>query len=70
MNTTGPSSANTSRYRFSRPGGVEIETRELSDDEAAEAVAREISQAQQVPVVIERYGHVDWEYITEADERD
>ncbi len=69
MSFTGPNDATTSLYRFSRPGGVEIETRRLSDDEAAEAVARELSRAQEVPVVIERFGHVDWEYVTEADER-
>ena len=54
---------------FLPPGGIEIETRELSNDEEAEIVAREISRAQEVPVVIERFGHVDWEYVTEADER-
>jgi hypothetical protein len=69
MTNTGPGSAQTSKYRFSRPGGIEIETRELSNDEEAELVAREISRAQEVPVVIERFGHVDWEYVTEADER-
>ena len=56
-------------YRFSRPGGDEIERRELNDDESAEMIARELSRAGEVPVVIERFGHVDWEYVTEADER-
>jgi hypothetical protein len=66
MTETGPQ---LGMYRFSRPDGTEIETRKVDDDDAAEAVARELSQAQQVPVTIERYGHVDWEYVTEADER-
>jgi hypothetical protein len=69
MTDTGPSSGKPSTYRFSRPGGIEIERHELNDDEAAEVIAREISKAQEVPVVIERFGHVDWEYVTEADER-
>jgi hypothetical protein len=56
-------------YRFSRPGGIEIETRALSSDDKAEEIARELSRAQETPVVIERHDHVDWEYVTEADER-
>lgn len=60
----------TARYRFTRPDETEIDTRELGTDEEAEAVARELSRAQNVVVVIERFGHVDWEYVTEADERD
>ena len=31
--------------------------------------ARELSKSQVVPVIIERHDHVDWEYVTEADER-
>ncbi len=69
MTDTGPQSVKSARYRFSRPGGAEIETRELDSDDDAEMVARELSRDQQVPVTIERYGHVDWEYVTEADER-
>jgi hypothetical protein len=69
MTDTGPQPIKSAQYRFSRPGGDEIETRELESDDAAEIVARELSRAQQVPVTIERYGHVDWEYVTEADER-
>ncbi|MGH9106166.1 MAG: hypothetical protein ACRDZX_10080 [Acidimicrobiales bacterium] len=57
-------------YRFSQPGEVEIETCQLDGDEAAEDHARELSKARQCPVVIERRDHVDWEYLTEADERD
>jgi hypothetical protein len=69
MTDTGPHSPKTSLYRFCRSDGTEIETRELDNDDVAEMVARDISKAQDVPVVIERYGHVDWEYVTEADER-
>ena len=69
MTDTGPNSGKPSIYRFSRPGGAEIERRELNDDESAEMIARELSRAQVVPVVIERFGHVDWEYVTESDER-
>jgi len=29
-----------------------------------------LSKARQIPVIIERRDHVDWEYVTEADERD
>jgi hypothetical protein len=68
MSITGPD-GEVWLYRFSRPGGVEIETRELADDDAAAAIARELSRAQETPVVIERHDHVDWEYVTEADER-
>jgi hypothetical protein len=69
MTDTGPHPAKASRYRFSRPDGAEIEIQELDSDDAAEMVARELSKAQDIPVVIERFGHVDWEYVTEADER-
>ncbi len=65
----GPSGGNTWLYRFSQPGGIEIETRQLDGDETAEEIARELSKSQEVPVVIERHNHVDWEYVTEADER-
>jgi hypothetical protein len=69
MSNTGPSGGNTWLYRFSQPGGIEIETRQLDGDESAEEIARELSKSQEVPVVIERHNHVDWEYVTEADER-
>ena len=46
-----------------------METCELSGDDAAETHARELSKARESPVVIERHDHVDWEYVTEADER-
>ena len=69
MTSTGSSSGQTWLYRFSRPGGAEVETRQLDGDEAAEDLARELSKAQETPIVIERHDHVDWEYVTEADER-
>ncbi|MGA3218327.1 MAG: hypothetical protein ABSE77_04480 [Acidimicrobiales bacterium] len=69
MTDTGPSSAITHLYRFSRPGGTEIESRELTSDDAAEVYARELSKGQGTPVIIEHHDHVDWEYVTEVDER-
>jgi hypothetical protein len=69
MTDTGPSSPITHRYRFSRPGGAEIETRDLDSDEAAEAQARELSKGQDTPVIVEHHDHVDWEYVTEVDNR-
>ena len=56
-------------YRFSRPGGIEIETRELGTDDAADAYARALSKPQGTPVIVEHHDHVDWEYVTEVDER-
>jgi hypothetical protein len=66
-----PPSPGTWRYRFSLPeGGDEIEVQEFDGDESAEARARELSRARQAPIVIQRlHGHVDWRYVTEADER-
>ena len=69
MSNTAPSSGKTSLYRFSKPGGIEIETRDLGSDETAEEHARELSKTQEAPIIIERHNHVDWEYVTEADER-
>jgi hypothetical protein len=69
MTDTGPQSAKKSRYRFCRPDGTEIESSDLDNDDAAQMVARDLSRAQDIPVTIERFGHVDWEYVTEADER-
>lgn len=68
MTHTGPSSGSTSLYQFSLPGGIEIETRDLEDDDAAAAYARELSRARQDAIVIKRHDHVDWEYVTEVDE--
>jgi hypothetical protein len=70
MSDTEPTSGSTEQYRFSRPDGDEIETREFNGDDAAEAFASELSKSKSIPVVIHRlYGSVDWRYLTEADER-
>ncbi|MHB1535520.1 MAG: hypothetical protein ACYC1D_13110 [Acidimicrobiales bacterium] len=69
MTDTEPSSARTWLYRFSRPGDIEIETQELNGDDTAETHARELSKAQVTPIVIKRHDHVDWQYVTEVDER-
>ncbi len=69
MTDSRPSSAGAQRYRFTRPGGVEIETNELESDDAAEAYARDLSKGQGTPVIVERHDHVDWEYVTEVDTR-
>ena len=68
MTDRDPSGGRTWRYRFTRPGEIEIETRELEGDEAAEAYARELSKSQQTAVVVHRWHGVSWEYLTEADE--
>jgi hypothetical protein len=57
------------RYRFSRQGNVEIETGQFASDEAAETYGRGLSKAQDAPVIISRHNIVDWEYVTEVDER-
>jgi len=59
------------QYRFSLPGGEEIETAEFTDDGAADSRARELSQTKNQPVIVHKlHGHVDWEYVTEADARE
>jgi hypothetical protein len=70
MTNSAPAPEGTRRYRFSLPGGDEIETCDLKGDDDADAHARELSQAKDQPVIIHRLrGHVDWEYVTEADAR-
>lgn len=70
MSETGPASGATWRYRFSKPGGVEVETRELDGDDAAESYAIELSKDQDSPIVVHRLiRDEDWRYLTEADER-
>lgn len=59
----------TWRYRFSEPGGEEIEVAELENDAAAEAHARALSKDRVVPVIMQRHDLVDWEYIGEVDDR-
>lgn len=70
MTDTEPSSGRTWHYRFSQPDGTEIETGEFASDDQAETHARELSTSMAIPVkVFRRHGTVDWEYLTEADER-
>jgi hypothetical protein len=69
MTDTEPSSGRTWRYRFSLPGGVEIEIRELNSNDTAEQYARELSKARQTPVTIQYHDLVDWVYVTEVDQR-
>jgi hypothetical protein len=68
--TDTPPAEGTHRYRFSLPGGEELETCDLKSDGDADTHARDLSQARNQPIVIHRLrGHVDWEYVTEADVR-
>lgn len=69
MTESGPLPDSAALYRFSRPGGIEVETKGMESDEAAEIHARDLSTEKASPIVIERRNHVDWEYITEVDER-
>jgi hypothetical protein len=69
MPDTPSSSGRTWRYRFTRPGGAEVETGEFPRDEAAIGRARELSTSIEEPIVVERYGRVDWHYLDEVDER-
>jgi hypothetical protein len=69
MPDTPSSSPRTWRYRFSRPNSDEAETGEFTGDEAAMARARELSTSMEAPIVVERYGLVDWHYVDEVDER-
>lgn len=66
---TQSSSGRTWSYHFSRRGGDEVETGEFTSDEAAIARARELSTSMVEPIVVERYGLVDWHYVDEVDER-
>jgi hypothetical protein len=66
----GTNAARNRSYRFTEPGEVEIDVAEFADDEAAEAYGRALSESREVPVVIHKLiGAVDWEYVTEVDER-
>jgi len=69
MTDTKPPSGRTWRYRFSLPGGEEIEILELNSNDAAEEHAREQSKARQSPVTIQYHDLVDWVYVTEVDQR-
>jgi len=69
MTDSPASSGNTWRYRFRRPGGDEVETGEFTGDESAISRGRELSTSMKEPIVVERYGLVDWHYVDEVDER-
>ena len=69
MPDTPSSPAKTWKYRFARPGGEEIETGEFASDEGAIARGRELSTSIAAPVVVARYGLVDWHYVDEVDAR-
>jgi hypothetical protein len=69
MTNTDPSSGRTWRFRFSLPGGEEIEIRELNSNNAAEEYARGISKVRQAVVTIKYHDLVDWVYVTEVDQR-
>jgi hypothetical protein len=58
-------------YRFTKPDEVEIATRDLNGDEAAESLARELSKSANTPVVVHRLQRLanSWEYVIEVDER-
>ncbi len=68
MTDAQPQQGRTWRYRFSRPGDIEIELSELDGDDAADSHARELSKSLQSPVVVQRWHGVSWEYVIEADE--
>jgi hypothetical protein len=63
-----PPTSKTWRYRFVRPGGEEVGSGEFTGDEAAIVQAREVSTSVAGPVVVERFGLVDWHYVDEVDE--
>ena len=69
MTGSDPSQGGTALYRFLQPGGIETEQKRLPGDEAAEDCARELSKEHQAPITVQRRDDVDWEYVTEADER-
>jgi hypothetical protein len=58
-------------YRFSQPGGTVVETGEFTGDDAAQGRGRQLSEANNAPIVVHRHsGHVDgWDYVDEVDER-
>lgn len=69
MTGVGPLGAGTALYRFLQPDGTETDQQQFPGDEAAEDYARQLSKAKQAPITVERRDDVDWEYLTEADER-
>lgn len=69
MSDLGQNAGGNSLYRFLQPGQTDGETQQMGDDATAENYARQLSTTQSVPIIIERRDHVDWEYVTEVDER-
>jgi hypothetical protein len=71
MTDANPSSGREWSYRFTQPDEVEIATRDLNNDDAAEALARELSKSANTPVTVHRLQRLanSWEYVTEVDER-
>jgi len=69
MSDSGPSHGYTWRYRFARPDGTEIDEQVHSSDDAAVSAARALPLASETPIVIHRHDLVDWQYVTEIDER-
>jgi hypothetical protein len=71
MTTADPASTRQWHYRFSRPGGAELEHQELPGDDAAASRARELSASENTPVIVHRLHQLvdDWEFIAEVDDR-
>jgi hypothetical protein len=71
MTESEPSSGREWSYRFTQPDGVEITTRDLSGDDTAETLAKELSKSGSVPVIVHRLQKLarSWEYVLEVDER-
>lgn len=56
-------------FRFVRPDGSEIEAGAFAGEGEAEDHARVLSKSGDTPVKVERQSLVDWDYVTEVDER-
>lgn len=69
MTDTEPSFGRTWLYRFSLPGGTEIENHEFNGDDTAEAYARQLAVSKECAIVVERRSYTDWKHVTEVDER-
>lgn len=71
MTDSEASSGRSWSYRFTQPDGIEIATRDLNGDDAAETLARELSSSVDTPVIVQRLQKLanSWEYVTEVDER-
>jgi hypothetical protein len=71
MTDSEPSPGRAWSYRFTRPDGGEIATRDLNSDDSAEACARDLSKSEHSPVTVHRLQKAakSWEYVIEVDER-